>query len=319
MMRICRGLIATFLSLSQLTSPAAAQAKTESYPSRTITLVVAWPPGGLTDRLGRMMAQNMAKSLGTTVIVDNRAGASGVIGAEYVMRAPPDGYTLLVQAADTFVKLIQDKGTDPATDFTQISMLATVPLVLVAGPKFQRERLNELIEEAKRRPGEIAYGSLGQGGATHYGMEKFSSQAGIQLLHVPYRGTTPVLTDVLGGQVELTLLSPQSVEVHIRSNKVRALATTSPSRLSALPDIPTFGELGFPEIDLKLWYGIIGPKGMPGAVIQKLNATVKEAAAEAGVQRELSNAFAQPLAGTPEEMDAFLRTEGAKWKSMIRQ
>ncbi|NUZ06622.1 Bug family tripartite tricarboxylate transporter substrate binding protein [Piscinibacter koreensis] len=301
-----------------LAASAHAQPQADSYPERAITVVVPWPAGGFTDRLGRLMAEKMQAILGKPVLVENRPGASAGIGSEQVMRAAPDGYTLLVTSTDGTVKLLQGKGTDPVTQFTQIAMLAAQPVTLSVGPKFKGSTLAQFVDEAKRAPGSIAYASNGEGGATHYGMEIFARQAGIQLSHIPYKGTAPALQDLVGGQVEATLVSLQGVGAMLQGGRARALAITAPQRVAAAPNIPTFAESGYPGFDLTLWYGMVGPKGMPEPIVRKLNQLLRSALAAPDVQQALRSAAAEPVTGSPEEMLQFVQNEAARWRTMIR-
>ncbi|HRO61610.1 MAG TPA: tripartite tricarboxylate transporter substrate binding protein [Burkholderiaceae bacterium] len=316
-MTLVRMLPAAFAlaAFGALPNTAAAQA---GYPERSITVVVPWPAGGFTDRLGRMMADKLSPSLGQPVVVENRPGASAGIGSEYVMRAAPDGYTLLVTSTDGTVKLLQGKGTDPVTQFTQITMLASQPVTLAVGPKFTGENLAQFVDEAKRNPGGIAYASNGEGGATHYGMEMFAKQAGIRLNHIPYKGTAPALQDLVGGQIEATLVSLQGVGAQLQAGRARALAITSPKRIESAPDIPTFAESGYPGFDLTLWYGMVGPKGLPDEIVGKLNQALREAIAAPDVQQQLRSAAAEPISSSPEKMLAFVQKEAVRWGAMIR-
>lgn len=295
--------------------PAAAA---DNYPTRTITLVVPWPAGGFTDRLGRMVAEKLSASLGQAVVVDNKPGASAGIGSELVMRAAPDGYTLLLTSTDGTVKMLQGKGTDPVTQLTQICMLASQPVTLAVGPKFQGSTLAQFVAAAKASPGTLAYASNGEGGATHFGMEIFARQAGIVLNHIPYKGTAPALNDLIGGQVEATLVSVQGVGAHLESGRARALAITSRERSAAAPQVPTFAESGYPGFDLTLWYGMAAPKGLPEPVVRKLSQALQAAIAAPDVQQQLRSAAAEPLGGTPEDMLAFVQKEAVRWRAMIR-
>lgn len=316
-MKLLRVLAAGAACAGFIVAPISAGAQ-ESYPERTITIVVPWPAGGFTDRLGRMMADKLSASFGKPVVVENRPGASAGIGSEYVMRAAPDGYTLLVTSTDGTVKMLQGKDTSPVTQLTQITMLASQPVTLTVGPKFKGENLAQFIEEAKRNPGGIAYASNGEGGATHYGMEIFAKQAGIRLNHIPYKGTAPALQDLIGGQVEATLVSLQGVGAHLQAGRARALAITSPKRVEAAPNIPTFAESGYPAFDLTLWYGMVGPKGIPDPIVRKLNQALRAAIASPDVQQQLRSAAAEPISSTPEEMLAFVQKEAERWGAMIR-
>ncbi len=317
-MRSIRWLPLLALGAAGLLSPALAQSSADSYPERTITVVVPWPPGGFTDKLGRLVAEKMAAGFGKPVVVENRPGASAGIGSEQVMRAAPDGYTLLVTSTDGTVKLLQGKGTDPVTQFTQIGMLASQPVTLSVGPKFQGSTLAQFVEAARRNPGGVAYASNGEGGATHYGMEIFAKQAGIQLNHIPYKGTAPALQDLVGGQIEATLVSLQGEGAQLQSGRARALAITSPARVPAAPSIPTFAESGYPGFDLTLWYGMVAPKGLPDPIVRKLNQAIRAALAAPDVQQALRAQAAEPVPGSPEEMLQFVQKEAVRWSAMIR-
>jgi tripartite-type tricarboxylate transporter receptor subunit TctC len=316
-MKLLRVIAAGVACAGFIVAPISAGAQ-GSYPERTITIVVPWPAGGFTDRLGRMMADKLSASFGKPVVVENRPGASAGIGSEYVMRAAPDGYTLLVTSTDGTVKMLQGKDTSPVTQLTQITMLASQPVTLTVGPKFKGENLAQFIDEAKRNPGGVAYASNGEGGATHYGMEIFAKQAGIRLNHIPYKGTAPALQDLIGGQVEATLVSLQGVGAHLQAGRARALAITSPKRVEAAPNIPTFAESGYPAFDLTLWYGMVGPKGIPDPIVRKLNQALRAAIASPDVQQQLRSAAAEPISSTPEEMLAFVQKEAQRWGAMIR-
>lgn len=316
-MKLLRVIAAGVACAGFIVAPISAGAQ-GSYPERTITIVVPWPAGGFTDRLGRMMADKLSASFGKPVVVENRPGASAGIGSEYVMRAAPDGYTLLVTSTDGTVKMLQGKDTSPVTQLTQITMLASQPVTLTVGPKFKGENLAQFIDEAKRNPGGVAYASNGEGGATHYGMEIFAKQAGIRLNHIPYKGTAPALQDLIGGQVEATLVSLQGVGAHLQAGRARALAITSPKRVEAAPNIPTFAESGYPAFDLTLWYGMVGPKGIPDPIVRKLNQALRAAIASPDVQQQLRSAAAEPISSTPEEMLAFVQKEAERWGAMIR-
>lgn len=317
-MKLISALAATVTCTALLTSPVGAQSSADKYPERPVTLVVPWPAGGFTDRLGRMVAEKLSASLGQPVVVENRAGASAGIGSEHVMRSPPDGYTLLITSTDGTVKMLQGKDTDPVSNLTQISMLASQPVTLSVGPSFKGATLEQFIEEAKRNPGAIAYASLGEGGAIHNGTEIFAKLAGIKLNHIPYKGTAPALQDLLGGRVEAMLVSLQGIGAQLQAGRARALAITSPTRVAAAPNIPTFAESGYPSFDLALWYGLVGPKGLPEPIVRKLNAAARAAIAAPDVQQQLRSAAAEPISSTPDEMLAFVKKEAIRWNSVIR-
>lgn len=305
-------LITACLSLCVSASHAA------GYPERPITIVVPWPPGGLTDNLGRMLAQKLTLRLGVSVIVENRPGASGLIGAEYVMRAAPDGYTLVVTSSDSTVKMLQAPNADPVGQFTSVAMLASVPVALAVGPKFKGTTLKDYVDAAKKNPGAISYASLGEGGATNYGMEAFARQAGMRLMHIPYKGTAPALTDLLSGQVDSTLLSVQTLRPYFQNGRLRGLAATGRERSAAVPDLPTFAEQGYPNFEMSLWYGINGPKGMREDVVHKLNEAIRASLAEPDFRKMLQEAAAETLAGSPQDMDEFIKTQVVRWKEMMK-
>lgn len=288
------------------------------YPERPVTIVVPWPPGGLTDNLGRMLAQKLGKRLGVSFVVDNKPGASALIGSEYVMRAAPDGYTLLVTSSDGTVKMLQAPGTDPVTQFTSVGMLASVPVVLAVGPKFKGATLEDYVNAARKDPRTVSYASLGEGGATNYAMESFAKQAGARLMHIPYKGTAPVLTDLLGGQVDSTLLSLQSLRSYLQNGRLRGVAVTGRARPADIPALPTFAEQGYPNFDMSLWYGVAGPKGMAPDIVKKLNDAIRASLDEPDFKKMLSDAAAETLSGTPQDMDVFIRTQAAKWKEMMK-
>jgi tripartite-type tricarboxylate transporter receptor subunit TctC len=303
------------IALGFMAAPASAQ---DNYPNKVIKIVVPFAAGTTADVIPRMVGERLTARWGQPVVVENKPGASAGIGSEYVMRAAPDGYTLLLTSTDGTVKMLQGKGTDPVTQLTQICMLAAQPVTLSVGPKFKGTTLAQFVEEAKKSPGAIAYASNGEGGATHYGMEIFARQAGIQLNHIPYKGTAPALQDLVGGQVEATLVSLQGVGEQLKSGRARALAITSPARVAAAPDIPTFAESGYRNFDLTLWYGMAAPKGTPDAIVRKLNQSLRAALAAPDVQQALRAQAADPLGGSPEDMLAFVQKEATRWGAMIK-
>jgi tripartite-type tricarboxylate transporter receptor subunit TctC len=197
-------------------------------------------------------------------------------------------------------------------------MLASQPVTLSVGPKFKGNTLAQFVEEAKKNPRAIAYASNGEGGATHYGMEIFARQAGIQLNHIPYKGTAPALQDLVGGQVDATLVSLQGIGAQLQSGRARALAITSPQRVAAAPNIPTFAEAGYPAFDLTLWYGMVGPKGLPEPIVRKLNQALRAALAAPDVQEALRSQAANPIPSSPEEMLTFVSKEATRWGAMIK-
>ncbi len=295
--------------------PAAAQPR---YPEQPVRIVVPWAPGGFTDRLGRMLAEKMTKSLGQPVLVDNRPGASGAIGSEAVARAAPDGYLLLLTTSDSTVKLIQDRKLDPIWEFAQVSLLASQPVYLAVGSNMAAKTIEEFIAMAKARPGHITYASSGEGSAVHLAMELFTKAAGISLNHVPYKGMGPALTDLLGGQVDSVLLSLQGSSGHFGTGRLRPLAITSTARSPLMPAVPTVAESGVPNYKLTLWYGLAAPKGTAAPVIETLNRAVREALSAPDIQTALRQGGTDPIGSSPAELASFVASEVATWKTLIK-
>jgi tripartite-type tricarboxylate transporter receptor subunit TctC len=297
---------------------AMADSQTDRYPERPVKIVVPWAPGGFTDRLGRMLAEKMTKSLNQSVIVENRPGASGSIGSENVARAAPDGYTLLLTTSDSTVRLMQDKRIDSAADYAMISLLATQPVYLAVGPKMPAKTIGEFIAAARSQPGQITYASSGEGSAVHLAMELFAAAAGIKLNHIPYKGMGPALTDLLGGQVDAVLLSMQGSSGNFETGRLRPLAITSPKRSALMPQVPTVAESGYPSYQLMLWYGLVAPKGTPKAIIDKVNREVKAALAMPDIQAQLKDGGTDPVGSSPAELASFVDSEVAKWGAVIK-
>lgn len=291
------------------------------YPTRVIRIVVPYPPGGSADLIGRMVAEKMSKSIGQPVIVENKGGATGAIGSEFVARADPDGYTLLVAIADTHAinpAVVPKLSYDPLKDFVPISLMATQPFVLAVGPSMQTKNIAEFVAIAKARPGAVTYASNGTGGLQHLAMELFSSAAGITTLHVPYKGAGPALTDVMGGQVNAIFISLQGGGSNLKTEKLRPLAITSANRLAVAPDIATFVESGYPKFQMSQWYGLLAPKGTPADIVDKLNQHVKLALTAPDVADKLKAAGTEPVGSTPEQFLTFLTNEIAQWASVAK-
>jgi tripartite-type tricarboxylate transporter receptor subunit TctC len=328
MQKVSRLLGALVLGLAVAAAPAVHAA---GYPSQPIKIVVPWAAGGFTDVFGRLIADKLTKSLGQPVIVENKPGASGGIGSEYVSRAAPDGYTLLVHTSDTLVWNVgmvdkaltdpannQKPGYDPLTDFTHITLMGTQPVLLLVGSQVPAKSVAEFVALAKSKPGEVSYGSSGEGTAVHLAMETFSSMAGIRMIHVPYKGINPALMDVLAGQVQALFLSVQGAGGNIKTGKLRPLAITSLKRSPLVPDVPTMAESGYPDFQLTLWYEIVGPKGMPKDVVDKLNAAIKAALAEPDVHEKLATGNTTVVGSSPEEARAFVQAELVRWNAAVK-
>lgn len=293
----------------------------DDFPSKPLKIVVPYPPGGSADLIARMVAEKLGHSLHQSVIVDNKGGATGMIGSEYVARAEPDGYTLLLAIADTHAinpAVMSKLSYDPVKDFVPISLLATQPFVLAVGPKLPVKRLGEFVAAARANPGTVTYASNGVGGLQHLAMELFSSAAGIKTLHVPYKGAGPALADVMGGQVDSIFISLQGAGGNFKGGKLRPLAITSASRLAEAPDIPTFAESGYPKFQMYQWYGILAPKGTPPAIIDRLNRAVTAAILAPDVAAKLKASGTEPVGSTSDKFRSFLAGEIAQWGAVAK-
>jgi tripartite-type tricarboxylate transporter receptor subunit TctC len=291
------------------------------YPSKPVRLILPFPPGGGTDILGRLIGERLAAGLGQPVVIDNRGGAGGNVGAEAAARAAPDGYTLLLAATTLAISpsLYTKLAYDPLKDLAPITLVATVPNVMVTHPSVRASNLQEFIALAKSRPGELNFGSGGSGTSNHLGGELFNMVAGVKLVHVPYKGVNLAMNDVLAGNVQLVLIGIPAVAPHIRTGKLRALAVLAPQRSSALPDVPTATEAGLPGFEVTTWYGVLAPAGTPRPIIDRLNGELRRAMSAPDFQPRLADLATEPRTGTPEEFSAYLREEIAKWADVIRK
>jgi tripartite-type tricarboxylate transporter receptor subunit TctC len=295
---------------------AAAQAP---YPNRPIRFVVPFPTGGATDVMARTLGQRLHESMGQPVVVENRVGAAGAIGSEFVAKSAPDGYTVLLGTISTH-------GTNPAVnpripydptkDFTAVSLLAHAPLVLLVHPDVPAHRLQEFLELAKSGPA-IAYGSNGNGAYNHLAIELLKGLASVDLLHVPYKGAGPAINDLIAGQIKFGGHDIAGVAPHIRSGKLRALAVASSQRIKGL-DVPTVTESGIPNFEVTAWYAMFGPPGIPAPILGRLHGAVAKGIASPEMQQVLNNIGAIPVGGTPAELDAFVRSEVARWSSVAK-
>jgi tripartite-type tricarboxylate transporter receptor subunit TctC len=301
-------------------APLAAQA--QAFPTKAITIVVPFSAGGTTDILARVIGQYMSKDLGQPVIVDNRAGAGGNIGAQAVARAAPDGYTLLMGTVGTHAinqSLYKKMSFDPIKDFAPLSRVALVPNLLVANPSQPFKNVKEMIAYAKANPGKVTFGSSGNGSSIHLSGELFKHMAGVDMQHVAYRGSAPAVTDLLGGQIAVMFDNMPSAIGHVKSGKLRPLAVTTPKRSPALPDVPTIAEAGVPGYEATSWFGLLAPAKTPAAVVTKLNASILKALADPEVKKKLAEQGAEPYGEKPDQFAAFIQSETAKWGKIVKQ
>jgi tripartite-type tricarboxylate transporter receptor subunit TctC len=298
-----------------------ATAQTGKFPDKPIKMLVGFSAGGGTDVAARIVALKMSETIGQTVVVENRPGASGLIAAEIVAKAPPDGYTLMMGSQTTLAvapALYKKETLDPARDFAGVAMGATSPLVLVVHPAVAAQSVKDVIAMAKARPGTVYFGSGGLGTTPHMTGELFSSVAGIKLAHVPYRGEAPAINDLIGGQIPLMFANLSAVIGNVRAGQLRALAVTSAQRAPAAPDIPTVAEAGLPGFEASTWFALVAPAGTPPDVLARLNAEVKRALAQQDLKQRFADLGMTAEESTPAALDAHIKSEIAKWTKVIK-
>ena len=293
----------------------------ESYPNHAIRLIVPAPPGGASDIVGRLVALRLGEGLGQQIVVDNRGGGGQVIATELGARATPDGYTLLMVSAAHGINpgLLKKLPYDSIKDFAPISLIADSPLVFAAHPSLGVSNIRELIALAKARPGRINYGSSTPGTGGHLSVELLKWMAGIDLVHVPYKGAAQAITELMGGQIQLICTSPLSVLPHVRAGRVRGLATTGRARSRVAPDLPTIAESGLPGFQSSLWYAMLAPAATPQPIVDRLHATVVKFLRLPEVSEQLLAQGADPIGSSPQELASFLRAEIDRWRNLIRQ
>jgi tripartite-type tricarboxylate transporter receptor subunit TctC len=306
---------AAFSALAQV-------ATAQTYPSRPITLAVPFAAGGGSDIVARIIAEKMSKTLGQQIIVENRSGGGGTIAMRQVARSAPDGYTLGLGNPGTLAvapSIYPDLGYDPRADFAPIGFIGATPFVLVAHPSLPAKSIAELIALAKREPGKITFASAGTGSGTHLSGELFASMAAIKLTHIPYKGVGPALNDLLGGHVMMAVAGLPPTIGHVNDGRLRALAVTTSTRTSIFPDVPTVAEAGVPGYESEQGYGILSPRRTPRAIVDKLNAVLREALASEDVLKKMAIDGTVALPGTPEDYAARIDREETKWSRLIRQ
>ena len=316
--RFAQPAIALIAASLAVTAPATAQ----DYPSRPITLVVPYAAGGGNDVMARIAADKMSKTLGQQIVVDNRPGAGGNIATRAVARAAPDGYTLVIGGTGTLAvnpTLYANAGYDPRKDFAPVGLIGDSALIMLVHPSIPARSVGELIELARKEPGKLNYASAGVGSGIHLGWILFEMMADVKLTHVPYRGTGPALTDLLGGHVAMYMSSLPSAIGIAREGKVRALAVTGSKRSAAFPDLPTVAEAALPGFEVVLQYGIVAPAGTPRPIIDKLNAALREALAAPDTIERMAKDGTEPRPSTPEEYAAAIDGEETKWSVVVKK
>ena len=291
-----------------------------AFPSKPIRIVVPFSPGGGGDFVARKVAMRLAERTGVSVVVDNRAGASGNLGAELVVRSTPDGYTLLSTSSTYGIQASLGKQPfDPIKDVTPIVAVSRSPAVIIVRPGSPFRTLSDLVQAAKRQPGQLTYGTAGVGAIAHMNMENMASVAGIRMTHVPYKGSSQALTDMLGGNIDVTTANPMVASPLVRNGRVRALAVGGTSRLPTLPDVPTFAEAGLPGYDPFDWKAMFGPKGIAPAVVARLNAEVNAIVHEKEFAAALETDGSYALGGTPADLLALIRADVERWRTLVRE
>jgi tripartite-type tricarboxylate transporter receptor subunit TctC len=293
----------------------------QAYPSKPIRLVVPFPPGGAVDFYARVVQQPLSEALGQPVIIENKAGASGMVGADFVAKSAPDGYTLLL---GNIASLAINAGIyakmpyDPAKDFTPIMRTIDVNYALVVHPSVRAKTVGELIAYAKAHPGKLAYGSAGSGSLPHLAAELFKASTGVEMVHVPYKGGGPMVTDLLGGTVQFVIADQANLMQHVKSGALRALAVASPKRSATYPDLPTIAEAGVPGFQAVAWNGLVGPAGLPPDIVKRVHDAFARTMALPAVREKLQGGGLDPVGDSPEEFARFNRAEIAKWSRIAR-
>jgi tripartite-type tricarboxylate transporter receptor subunit TctC len=306
------------LAGSSLLAPALTFAQA-SFPTKPIRLVVPFPPGGSVDPLARVLAQGLTDAFGPQVIVDNRPGGNSVIGTEYVARAPADGYTLLLTATSHLTNpQLVPVHYDPIKDFVPVATLSASDMILVANPSVPANNLKELLALAKAKPGVLNYSSAGTGNPNHLAGELMNMMAGVKTTHVPYKGGAPAIQDLIGGQVQFSFGSPIIVLPFIKSGTLKALAVTGPSRMAALPDVPTMSESGLKGYEMRIWYAALGPAGVPKSVVTKLHAAIEKIMATPEMKETLDKAGMEPYSVPLDKFQVTMKQDMAKFAKIIK-
>ena len=292
----------------------------QPYPSKSIEIIVPYAPGGTTDFVTRVIGQRLSEAWAQPVVVINRPGASGAIGADLAAQAAADGHTLCITGYTNRNLLFESPppAPNPARDLLPVAIVAQAPLLLLANPAFAARDLAELLAQAKARPGQLNYASIGSGSPSHLAMEMLKRQAGIELSHVPYKGNGPAMIDLLADRVQLLFTSTGPVEAHLKSGKLKAIAVTGLKRLASLPDVPTISESGIPGYQFTLWYGIVAPTGTPKPAIDRLNAELRKTMASSEVKDKLAIIGGNLNVGSPEEMQKLLKDELMRWQKLAK-
>jgi tripartite-type tricarboxylate transporter receptor subunit TctC len=309
------GLATAVLAAAPVSTPAAAQA----FPERPVHLYVPYPAGGPNDVIARLLGQKLGENIGQQVVIENRPGGSGNIAVEALARAPADGYTLVLPAIAYAVNpALFGKVGYSFDQFAPVSIVTKGPLVLVTHPTLGVKSVQELIALAKAKPGELNYGSGGNGSSLHLAAEMFKQQAGVNIQHIPYKGTNDLISDLLTGRVPIAFMSPLIAKEHVKNGKLVALGVTSPQRSASWPETPTIAEAGVPGYAVEAWYAILAPKGTPGPVVDKLSAEIAKAVRDPAVSAKLATLGNEPVGSTPAEADKYIAAEAERWGKVLK-
>ena len=293
----------------------------QTYPAKPIRWIVPFPPGGGNDTIARLVAQKLSAAIGQQVIVDNRPGAGGTIGAEAAARSPGDGYTMFLAGVATHginPNLRKKLPYDAIRDFQAVSLIASAPLLVVVHPSLPAKSVKDLVALAKARPGQINYASNGAGGSSHLAVELFDMMTGVRMAHIPYKGLTPALTDLLSGEVQVMFSSAVAMLPQVKAGRLRAIAMTGSKRSAAIPNIPTVAESGVPGYETGSWYGVVVPTGTPKAAIDRLSREIQTIVKSQDITSKLNEEAVIPVGSTPEAFDKHIRAELARWAKVIK-
>ena len=299
---------------------AASFAQSQQYPIRPVRIIAPFAPGGGTDFIARLIAQKLTERLGQQVLVENKPGAGGNLGAEFAVKSAPDGYTLLLVAGSYTVNpSLYKLSFDPVNDITPIIQLSQGPFVVAVHPAVPAHNLKELIELARRQPDKLSYASAGSGSITHLASELFLDMARIKIVHIPYKGTGPALNDTIAGSTQLIFGSVSTTLQFIKSGRLRGLAVTTPRRIAALPDLPTVAEAGVPGYEVVLWHGLVAPRGVPPPIVDRLNREANEVLKAKEMEDLLATDGVAPAGGTPEQFRAVIKADIERWRRVVKQ
>ena len=292
----------------------------QSWPTKPLRYIVPFPPGAFNDTLGRTLSAELSKTLGQPMVVDNRPGGNSIIGTEAAAKSPPDGYTLFGAALPfSVIQSLYKTSFDVTRDFAPITLAGISANLLVAHPAFPANSVKELIEYARKNPGRINYGTSGNGTSVHLSMELFKSMTKTYMLHIPYKGSAPVVTDLLAGQIDLMFDNTPNVIGHVRAGKMKALAVSTAQRSALAPDVPTVAEAGVPGYELAVWFGVLAPAGTPKDIINRLNAEIVKALNSADIKDRFAKQGVEVKTSTPEQFSEFLKSEVARWAKVVQE